>query len=807
MKSKRNPCYAAKGLPKVPGKPKGTDVIPAWLTPGEAVLSPGAAEMLGRGNIKALNEAAGLRSPQYRALGDEDMQPDYAMLGNQRADEILSNPDMFKPNELRAANRYMDPAGLGGGPSEARDQVFLSNTRSLDSITNPVDDATRQQFTTAQQGLFGGNRRPQRSVGGNNGLSDGMSAARDAIGSALSYGQQAAQEAAQEGQGVAQSAIRDANERARYLSKGTERVGLRKPQYFANGVDEVFKKTAMEKMMDARAAARQPAPSTGTMYASPDGRIAGRPMPSANLRNFTPLERGFNAKTPDVSKLSNVRNALNGPNTTSLGNVAKGVGRAATNVARASAGALEGLPTLAVRVGLPAAGIKAAYDGFNTPTEDYAKRVGVNPPKTFTGDMAVRGAGVMSDVGANIINGMALPYNLAKNGLDTDRWYDYKDNFADAAARKSSFAADIANAPRTPTKSGPEASGVMIMDKQGGLTPARETARVRAGTGISAEGGLTLDWASKQARDMAGGLRRDFQQVPTAPAAFSQKDKSVYIGGMRAPFQQGDFVSYKDDMGILRAGRVGPNGFSNPIMNNLNSLLQDPNMAAAFNLQAETYKNNNLSADAGLRNAQAKLVPYEALSKLAAIGAGGGLSAKDYIDSEFKSADENRKQDKALAEIIADAFPGPDGKPNPAAAQRYFNMVNDDLKNDGRDLGKMARPQEVREALATRDMPLAFTQNISDITQEEGGIVPKKLLSPRDYKVGDAPSMIDTINRGDVSWQDYLNSNWFNRKNPKYRSIRDTNGNFVGLGSRVFRDRQSGGLRSDLIDSFDYPED
>jgi hypothetical protein len=821
MKTKRNPCYASKGLPKVPGKPKGTDIIPAWLTPGEAVLSPGAAEMLGRGNVRALNEAAGLRRPQYKALGDDGMQPentqpemqpvmpDLASLGNQRVDEILSNPDTFKPNEVRAANRYMDPAGLAGGPSEARDQAFLGNTRSLGEINNPEADAFKQQYTMAQRGLFGGNRSMRRPVGiDSDGLSKGLSAAQEAVSSGLSYGQQAAQEATQEGIGAAQSAMREANERARYFSKGTERVGLRKPQYFASGVDEVFKKAAMEKMMDARAALRQPAPSTGTMYVSPDGRIAGRPIPSANLRNFTPLERGFNAKTPaapDVSKLSNIRNALNGSNTTSVGDVAKGVGRAATKVARTTAGALEGLPTLAVRVGLPAAGMKAAYDGFNTPTEDYAKRIGVNPPTTLTGDMAVRGAGVMSDVGANIANGVALPYNLAKNGLDTGKWYDYKDNFADIAAKKSSFAADIANAPRTPTRSAPEASGVMKMDRQGNLMPARETARVRPGTGTSAEGGLTLDWASKLARDMAGGLRRDFQQVPTAPAAFSPKDKSVYIGGMRAPFQQGDFVSYKDDMGILRAGRVGPNGFSNPIMNNLNSLLQDPGMAKAFNLQAQMYNNDNLSSEAGLRTVQTKLAPYEALSKLATIGNGGGLSAKEYMDATFKSADEHRKQDKALADILAEALPGLDGKSDPAAAQRYYNMVSDDLKNDGRDLGKMT-PQEVREALATRDMPLAFTQNIGDIAQEEGGMVPKKLLSPKDYKVGDAPSMLDAVTRGDVSWQDYLNSNFFSRKNPKYRSIRDASGNFVGLGNRVFRDRQSGGLRSDLVDSFDYPE-
>jgi hypothetical protein len=42
----------ARGTPMVPGSP---DTVPAMLTPGEAVLTPRAAQHFGRGNIAALN--------------------------------------------------------------------------------------------------------------------------------------------------------------------------------------------------------------------------------------------------------------------------------------------------------------------------------------------------------------------------------------------------------------------------------------------------------------------------------------------------------------------------------------------------------------------------------------------------------------------------------------------------------------------------------------------------------------------------------------------------------------------------------
>ena len=47
--------YRKKLLPRVHAFGRGTDTVPAMLTPGEAVLVPGAADAVGRGTIKALN--------------------------------------------------------------------------------------------------------------------------------------------------------------------------------------------------------------------------------------------------------------------------------------------------------------------------------------------------------------------------------------------------------------------------------------------------------------------------------------------------------------------------------------------------------------------------------------------------------------------------------------------------------------------------------------------------------------------------------------------------------------------------------
>jgi hypothetical protein len=48
--------YAARGgRVRHPGRPRGTDTVPAWLTPGEYVMSRDAVNRIGVGNLSRLN--------------------------------------------------------------------------------------------------------------------------------------------------------------------------------------------------------------------------------------------------------------------------------------------------------------------------------------------------------------------------------------------------------------------------------------------------------------------------------------------------------------------------------------------------------------------------------------------------------------------------------------------------------------------------------------------------------------------------------------------------------------------------------
>jgi len=123
--------YAAKGLPKVPGQPKGPDVVPAWLRPGEAVLTPQAAEMLGRGNIQRLNQQGmrlGDMTPRYYADGEEEVARVYQQDREREAGaldlamQVASANGAFS-SALGGTGRYAlspEPSGaMGRGPVAA----------------------------------------------------------------------------------------------------------------------------------------------------------------------------------------------------------------------------------------------------------------------------------------------------------------------------------------------------------------------------------------------------------------------------------------------------------------------------------------------------------------------------------------------------------------------------------------------------------------------------------------------------------------------------------------------------------------
>ena len=138
-------------------------------------------------------------------------------------------------------------------------------------------------------------------------------------------------------------------------------------------------------------------PSADDIRRAQQNRIGGPQM-----RDVTPVNRQLPATTGNAPATNaNVRfPQFNTPTTgqmlkSSLGNGAKGLGA----------------------FHLAASGIGGAVTGYNTPTEDYRERFGMetNDP-SLAGDLGVRGLGVLSDVGNAATFGM-----LGRNFADKQR--------------------------------------------------------------------------------------------------------------------------------------------------------------------------------------------------------------------------------------------------------------------------------------------------------------------------------------------------------------------------------------------------
>lgn len=110
------------------------------------------------------------------------------------------------------------------------------------------------------------------------------------------------------------------------------------------------------------------------------------------------------------------------------------------------------------------AGMQGAYRGYNTPTEDYATRMGIDPGEvglSFWKDAGIRTAGVMSDVGAAA--GDMLGMDLSS------RFADKQQSAAPAAPRQQAL----------PTAT-PSVAGQVSMARSGGARPAAATAAAPA---------------------------------------------------------------------------------------------------------------------------------------------------------------------------------------------------------------------------------------------------------------------------------------------------------------------------------------
>ena len=121
-----------QGIPDHPGDPKGTDTVPAWLTPGEFVMNAEATRMF-EPQIEQMNNAGravqaqqGGTIPEYAAHG----KPIYAAAGGNSG--FLAN--ILKRLEGVKNEAYLDSAGkatIGAGSTRG---VQMGDTASDDQV-------------------------------------------------------------------------------------------------------------------------------------------------------------------------------------------------------------------------------------------------------------------------------------------------------------------------------------------------------------------------------------------------------------------------------------------------------------------------------------------------------------------------------------------------------------------------------------------------------------------------------------------------------------------------------------------------
>lgn len=149
-----DPRLSREDLPLMAAR--GTDTVPAMLTPGEAVLTPPAAEAIGRGNIRALNEASnkGLlnskpihkqAAPHMMAGGGQSGRAQSPPAGRKRRNEP------FMPQMLQHGTEELHPIGYVS--PEMVDPVWqdvqLKGGLSLDELQR-LKQATQKKGSNAQ---------------------------------------------------------------------------------------------------------------------------------------------------------------------------------------------------------------------------------------------------------------------------------------------------------------------------------------------------------------------------------------------------------------------------------------------------------------------------------------------------------------------------------------------------------------------------------------------------------------------------------------------------------------------------------
>lgn len=221
---------------------------------------------------------------------------------------------------------------------------------------------------------------------------------------------------------------------------------LSKDEYVLPGdtVEAIGKENLDEIVMNTHEFVNKPSLRDGVVYAA-DGD------PGLRYRRMTPNAGPQQPAYTSPGQPINARPTLAGglsPEAAAYGrNAAQQT--AAFNAAKAAAPAARPVPGIVSAPGFAAgSGMASAVQTYNTPTSEYARRLGVDEPSSFMGDLAVRGAGALQDLGNTLTFGVAdrLGNALTGGGIDHSTAYNAPVQTA-ATTQPAAPAAQAAAAP------------------------------------------------------------------------------------------------------------------------------------------------------------------------------------------------------------------------------------------------------------------------------------------------------------------------------------------------------------------------
>lgn len=358
--------------------------------------------------------------------------------------------------------------------------------------------------------------------------------------------------------------------------------------------------------------AQKPAFAANDPRAYGDGRFGATPNPGPNVTRPAPIPAAAAApKAPIYSR--------------PIGEMARGGASAAGGVAKKAAS------LLSAPIAVGAAGLTGAYQGFNTDTEQYAKRFGLeNTEPGLMRDLGIRGLGVASDVGN------ALTLGLVGNL--------YRDKQDQPAVTPNPNASPLAQMdPTSPARQDP-ANPMNAEQGASAAMAAPVTAAKQIAPNVFRQGNSYGD-SAESAAAFANNAPVSAQNMGAADALAARYSSPLVTAATQPQAPVNQNLTPRDDgsgtgYGLLNSNRIAQRNASMDVQQRkpgsrmaLASLLQQQADAPKMNLERDQMDQR------GQESAADRLMRREELTaKLGESAADRGLRSQELADNSLTSA-------------------------------------------------------------------------------------------------------------------------------------------------------------------------